>query len=115
MSTDQDTISALANQEYKYGFYTEIESETVPAGLTEDTVRLISAKKGEPEYMLEWRLRAYRKWLEMEEPAWAFIKYPPINYQEVIYYSAPVKKPALESMDQVDPELVKTYEKLGIP
>lgn len=108
-------IEALANREYKYGFVTDIESETVPRGLSEDIVRTISAKKNEPEWMLEWRLKAYRHWLTMEEPDWANVSYPKVDYQDIIYYSAPKPKKKLESMDEVDPELVDTFEKLGIP
>jgi Fe-S cluster assembly protein SufB len=106
----------LTNREYKYGFVTDIETETIPVGLTEDTVRLISAKKNEPEWMLEFRLKAYRHWLKMEEPDyWANVKYPKIDYQDITYYAAPKKKETKESLDEVDPELLKTFEKLGIP
>lgn len=109
------TLEALANREYRYGFVTDIEADVVPPGLNEDVIRTISAKKNEPEFMLEWRLKAYRHWLTMEEPKWAHVHYPPIHYQDIIYYSAPKKKgdgPA--SLDEVDPELVRTFEKLGI-
>jgi Fe-S cluster assembly protein SufB len=106
----------LTNREYKYGFVTDIETETIPVGLTEDTVRLISAKKNEPEWMLEFRLKAFRHWLKMEEPNyWANVHYPQINYQDITYYAAPKKKEQKESLDEVDPELLKTFEKLGIP
>ncbi|HEV7643484.1 MAG TPA: Fe-S cluster assembly protein SufB [Pyrinomonadaceae bacterium] len=106
----------LTNREYKYGFVTDIETETIPIGLSEDTVRLISAKKNEPEWMLEFRLKAYRHWLKMDEPNyWANINYPKIDYQEITYYAAPKKKETKESLDEVDPELLKTFEKLGIP
>jgi Fe-S cluster assembly protein SufB len=108
-------IEALANREYKYGFVTDIEAETIPRGLSEDIVRTISAKKNEPEWMLEWRLKAYRHWLTMTEPDWANVNYPKIDYQDIIYYSAPKPKKKLESMDEVDPELIDTFEKLGIP
>jgi Fe-S cluster assembly protein SufB len=109
------SVEALVNTEYKYGFVTDIESDTLPRGLSEDVVRLISQKKDEPAWLLEWRLKAYRRWLEMKEPHhWANISYPAINYQDIIYYSAPKKKPVLNSLDEVDPELLKTYEKLGI-
>src|SRR6267154_6754470 len=109
------TAEILANREYKYGWVTDIESETIPRGLSEDTVRLISAKKNEPEWMLEFRLKAYRHWLTMKEPDnWAHLPYPKINYQGISYYSAPKKKPELTSLDEVDPELLKTFEKLGI-
>jgi len=113
MSTAQDL---LANREYKYGFKTEIETELIPKGLTEDTVRLISSKKNEPEWMLEFRLKAYRRWLEMEQPDhWANFDYPKIDFQEITYYAAPKQKAKKASMDEVDPELIKTFEKLGIP
>jgi Fe-S cluster assembly protein SufB len=113
MSTS--TLEALTNQEYKYGFVTEIEAETVPRGLSEEIVRTISAKKNEPEWMLEWRLKAYRHWLTMTEPEWANVHYPKINYQDIIYYSAPKLKEKKASLDEVDPELLDTFEKLGIP
>ena len=115
MSTSTQTIEQLANREYKYGFVTEIEQESVPRGLNEDVIRLISAKKQEPDWMLEWRLKAYRTWLTMKEPAWANVTYGPIDYQDMIYYAAPKKRPALASLDEVDPEIRKTFEKLGIP
>ncbi|HSB16399.1 MAG TPA: Fe-S cluster assembly protein SufB, partial [Bryobacteraceae bacterium] len=109
-------IEALANQEYKYGFVTEIEADSVPPGLNEDIIRLISAKKNEPEFMLEWRLKAYRHWLTMTEPTWANVRYPQIDYQSIVYYSSPkVKKDGPKSLDEVDPKLLETYEKLGIP
>src|ERR1700680_194943 len=100
--------------QYKYGFETLIESEKAPKGLSEDTVRFISAKKNEPEWMLAWRLEPYRHWLTMREPTWARVDYPKIDYQDMYYYSAPKRK-ALASLDEVDPEILKTYEKLGIP
>jgi Fe-S cluster assembly protein SufB len=110
------SIELLANQEYKYGFVTDIESDMIPRGLTEDTIRLIVAKKNEPEWMLEFRLKAYRQWLKMTEPkGWANVTYPEINYQDVIYYSAPKQKEMKKSLDEVDPELLRTFEKLGIP
>src|ERR1022692_3177108 len=116
MSTSANTIETFANQEYKWGFVTEIDADTVPPGLNEDVIRLISKKKNEPEFMLEWRLKAYRHWLTMQEPTWANIHYPPIDYQAISYYAAPktnVNRP--KSLDDVDPELLRTYEKLGIP
>ena len=116
MGTPASTIETLANQEYKWGFVTEIDADTVPPGLNEDVIRLISKKKKEPEFMLEWRLKAYRHWLTMTEPTWANIHYPPIDYQAISYYSAPktnIDRP--KSLDDVDPELLRTYEKLGIP
>ena len=115
MSSTTD-IAALTNQEYKYGFYTDIEVDSVPPGLNEDIIRLISAKKGEPEFMLEWRLKAYRHWLTMSEPRWANVHYPPIDYQKIVYYSSPKSaKNRPKSLDEVDPKLIETYEKLGIP
>src|SRR5712691_9268479 len=109
------SIEAHVQQPYKYGFVTDIESEVVPAGLNEDVIRLISAKKGEPAWMLEWRLKAYRHWLKMSEPHWPNVKYGPIDYQAISYYAAPKQRPKLDSLDQVDPKLVQTFEKLGIP
>src|SRR5687768_5273721 len=115
MSTSTETIEQLATREYKYGFYTDVEAETIPKGLDEDVVRLISAKKGEPEWLLEWRLKAFRLWQTMKEPNWHNLKYDPINYQDIVYYSAPKKKPVLNSLDEVDPEVKRTFDKLGIP
>jgi Fe-S cluster assembly protein SufB len=119
MSTNVNTIQDFANQEYRWGFVTDVEQDRIPRGLNEDTIRQISAKKNEPAFMLEWRLKAYRHWASLEqsqaEPKWANIKYPPINYQDLYYYSAPKKKPGLKSLDEVDPEILATYEKLGIP
>src|ERR1041385_1927392 len=109
------SFEALANQEYKWGFVTEIGAEQVPKGLNEDTIRIISAKKNEPEFMLEWRLKAYRQWLTMTAPAWPNVPYPPIDYQDIVYYYAPKQKKQAKSLDEVDPELLATYEKLGIP
>ena len=115
MASTSDTIHELANKEYKYGFITEIESEAIPRGLSEDIVRSISAKKNEPSFMLEWRLKAYEQWLTMEEPTWHNVRYPKINYQDIIYYAAPKKnKKGPKSLEDVDPELLETYEKLGI-
>ena len=115
MSTATQTIEELANREYKYGFVTEVEAETLPKGLSEDVIRTISAKKGEPEWLLDWRLKAYRAWLTMKEPTWQNVHYPPIDYQNISYYSAPKKRPQLNSLDEVDPEIRRTFEKLGIP
>jgi Fe-S cluster assembly protein SufB len=116
MATQLNSIETLANREYKWGFVTEIDSDTVPPGLNEDTIRLISARKKEPPFMLEWRLKAYRQWLNMKEPTWANIHYPPIDYQAIIYYAAPkTKTDGPQSLEDVDPELLRTYEKLGIP
>ena len=115
MSTVTQTIEELANQEYKHGFVTDVEADTIPKGLNEDVIRLISAKKEEPEWLLDWRLKAYRLWTTMTEPHWPNVKYDPIDYQAISYYSAPKKKPQLGSMDEVDPEIRSTFEKLGIP
>src|SRR4026208_489234 len=110
------TAELLAKQEYKYGFVTDIESDVIPRGLTEDTIRLIVEKKNEPEWMLEFRLKAFRQWLTMTEPKhWPNISYPTIDYQDIIYYSAPKQKATKASLDEVDPELLRTFEKLGIP
>ena len=115
-TTDTQTIEQLATQEYKFGFITDIEQETLPPGLSEETVRKISAFKREPEWLLEWRLKAYRHWLTMTEPAWQNVHYPPIDYQSIIYYAAPKStKDGPQTLADVDPELLKTYEKLGIP
>jgi Fe-S cluster assembly protein SufB len=116
VSTSANTIETFANQEYKWGFVTEIDADTVPPGLNEDVIRLISKKKNEPEFMLEWRLKAYRHWLTMKEPTWANIHYPPIDYQAISYYAAPkTNADRPKSLDDVDPELLRAYEKLGIP
>ncbi|MCC7408415.1 MAG: Fe-S cluster assembly protein SufB, partial [Phycisphaeraceae bacterium] len=112
--TDQSAIHELANRQYEHGFVTLVEADQFPPGLNEDVVRAISAKKGEPDWLTEWRLKAYRHWLTMTEPHWSFVHYPPINYQAVSYYSAPKQKSA-KSLDEVDPEILKTYERLGIP
>jgi Fe-S cluster assembly protein SufB len=118
MSTAK-TIQDLTSQEYKWGFVTKVEEDKIAKGLNEDVIRLISAKKEEPEFMLEWRLKAYRHWASLEkaqaEPKWANVKYTPIDYQDIAYYSAPKQKPNLKSLDELDPEILKTYEKLGIP
>ena len=110
-----DDIEAIANEEYKEGWTTDIEMELAPPGLNEDIIRYISAKKNEPDFLLEWRLKAYEHWLTMKEPAWQFMEYPPINYQDIIYYAAPKNTPKYNSLDEVDPELLETYNKLGIP
>ena len=115
MSTSTETIEQLATREYKYGFVTDIEADTFPPGLDEDVIRALSAKKREPEWMLEFRLKAYRAWLGMTEPTWHNVHYSAIDYQAISYYSAPKKKPVLNSLDEVDPELRKTFDKLGIP
>ncbi len=108
-------LEEVTGSEYKYGFYTDIEMDQAPPGLTEDTIRFISAKKNEPEFMLEFRLKAFRHWQTLKEPEWAHVKYPRIKYQELIYYSAPLKRAKHDSLDEVDPELLETFEKLGIP
>ena len=115
MTTATRTIEELANQEYQYGFVTDVEAEALPKGLSEEVVRLISEKKREPAWLLEWRLKAYRTWLTMTEPTWQNVRYPAIDYQDIIYYSAPKKRPTLKSLDEVDPEIRATFEKLGIP
>ena len=109
-----ESIQEITKQEYKYGFITDIEADSVPPGLNEDVIRFISKKKNEPEFMLEWRLKAYRQWLKMKEPHWAYAKYPEIDYQSIIYYSAPKPKKEIKSLDEVDPELLETFSKLGI-
>ncbi|MCM2372282.1 Fe-S cluster assembly protein SufB [Aporhodopirellula aestuarii] len=115
MSSENALLEEYAQREYEHGFITDIEADSIPAGLSEEVVRLISQKKNEPEWLLEWRLKAYRHWLTLEEPKWHNVKYPPIDYQASVYYSAPVQKPKLNSLDEVDPVLLETYEKLGIP
>src|SRR5215470_4231170 len=109
------TVRSLSLEGYKYGFVTDIEAESAPPGLNEDTVRFISAKKEEPEWLLEWRLAAFRAWQEMTPPEWAKVEFPPIDYQSASNYSAPKQAAAPKSLDEVDPELLRTYEKLGIP
>src|SRR5439155_23522812 len=115
VDTMSESVESLVNREYKWGFVTDIEAETVPRGLNEDIIRLISAKKREPAFMLEWRLKAYRGWLKMTEPHWSNVHYPAIDYQDIIYYSAPKTNQPVGSLDEVDPKLRETYEKLGIP
>lgn len=115
MSDSMQTLEAHTQSEYKYGFTSNIETETIPKGLNEETIRAISLKKNEPEFLLEWRLKAYRHWLTMQEPKWPNVHYPAIDFQDIIYYAAPKKKPELKSLDEVDPELLATFEKLGIP
>lgn len=114
MSNSDQILDDVTRREYKYGFYTEVESDRAPKGLNEDIIRFISAKKNEPEWMTEWRLDAYRKWLEMEEPNWAKVKYQKPNFQDITYFAAPKKKKGPDSLEEVDPELLKTFEKLGI-
>ena len=115
MPTSTKTIEELANQDYKYGFVTDIAADEIPKGLNEDIVRLISAKKNEPEWLLDWRLKAFRFWQTMDQPTWHNVHFPPIDFQDVIYYSAPKQRPSLESLDDVDPEIKATFDKLGIP
>lgn len=114
MATEQQSIESLTSQEYKYGFETNIETESFPKGLNEETIKNISREKNEPEWMLEWRLNAYRHWLKMKEPKWQNVEYPAIDYQDIIYFAAPKNRPSYNSLDEVDPELLKTFEKLGI-
>jgi len=111
----EQVLEKFTAQDYAYGFVTDIESDTFPPGLNEDVIRLISSKKNEPEFLLNWRLHAFQRWQEMEEPHWAFVNYPPINYQDIIYYSAPKSQAQYKSLDEVDPKLLETYDKLGIP
>src|ERR1700735_3531132 len=110
-----DRVRSIEVDAYKYGFISDIESDKAPKGLNEDIVRFISAKKGEPEWLLAWRLEAYRRWTTMETPRWARVEYPEIDYQDLYYFSAPKSTPAPKSLDEVDPELLKVYAKLGIP
>src|SRR3954471_21890347 len=110
-----DQVRRIDVDQYKYGFETLIESDKAPKGLSEDVIRFISAKKNEPEWMLAWRLDAYRRWQTMSEPKWARVKYGPIDYQDLYYYSAPKKKDGPKSLDEIDPEILETYKKLGIP
>ncbi len=112
--SEDELLEKVTSTEYKYGFTTDIESDTIPKGLSEDVVRIISTKKNEPQWMLDYRLKAYKAWLEMEEPDWANVSYEKPNYQDVIYYSAPKQKPVLDSLDDLDPEMKKTFDKLGI-
>lgn len=114
-SEKQFSAHHSASAAYPYGFTTPIESDVFPKGISEEVVRAISAKKGEPKFLLDFRLKAFRKWVEMKEPNWSHVKYPPINYQEISYYSEPKSKPRLDSLSEVDPEILKTFEKLGIP
>ena len=114
MNNSSANLENLVNQPYKYGFSTQIETDSIKKGLTRDTVKLISEKKNEPPFMLEFRLKAFEKWLKMDEPDWAFINYEKADYQAIKYYSAPKKKEKLESLDEVDPELLEAFEKLGI-
>jgi Fe-S cluster assembly protein SufB len=116
MATQAFALDALISQGYKQGFYTPLEADTVPRGLNEDVIRLISAKKNEPAFMLEWRLKAYHHWLTMSEPHWSTVKHPPIDYQDISYYSAPkARQDGPRSLADLDPELLRTYEKLGVP
>ena len=115
MSASVQQVEQLIGQKYKQGFVTDVVADTFPPGLDEDVIRALSAKKNEPEFMLQWRLKAYHHWLTLENPEWAFVNYPPIDYQAISYYSAPKQKKQLDSLDEVDPEILKTYDKLGIP
>src|SRR5665647_101506 len=116
MENDQDKIlSDVTSGEYKFGFVTDIETDVIPVGLNEDVVRLISSKKEEPAWLLEFRLKSYRHWLTMKMPTWANLKIPVINYQDIIFYAAPKQKASFDSLDDIDPELKRTFDKLGIP
>src|SRR5262249_19249246 len=112
-STKNQPIQKVTQEEYKYGFVTDIEADSAPPGLNEDFIRFISKKKNEPEFLLEWRLKCFRHWQKMKEPTWSNVHYPPIDYQSIIYYSAPKQGP--KSLNEVDPEILKTFEKLGVP
>ncbi|HET7179533.1 MAG TPA: Fe-S cluster assembly protein SufB, partial [Chryseosolibacter sp.] len=114
MSKDNQVLEELTSKEYEHGWTSNIEADSAPKGLNEDIIRFISAKKNEPEWLLEWRLKAYRQWSKMKEPKWPNVSYPPIDYQDIIYYSAPKKSAKAKSMEEIDPELIKTFEKLGI-
>ncbi|MGZ5303752.1 MAG: Fe-S cluster assembly protein SufB, partial [Bacteroidia bacterium] len=115
MAEDTELLEEITSSEYKYGFVTEIDTDSLPPGLTEETVRFISAKKNEPEWMLDWRLKAYRHWLTLKMPQWQNVTFPVINYQDIIFYSAPKQKAKLNDLNEVDPDLLETYAKLGIP
>ena len=119
MVSKNPDIERIANQDYQYGFVTDIEADQVPPGLSEEIIRIISAKKNEPDWMLDFRLKAFRRFMQMleerHEPTWAMVDYPEIDYQKIVYYSAPKVQPTLDSLDDVDPELLRTYDKLGIP
>jgi Fe-S cluster assembly protein SufB len=114
MSKDNQVLEELTSKEYEHGWTTNIETESAPKGLNEDIIRFISAKKNEPQWLLDYRLNAYKQWIKMKEPKWPNVTYPPINYQDIIYYSAPVQKAKPKNLEDVDPELIKTFEKLGI-
>ncbi len=114
MGKDSQILEELTSSEYKYGFESKFESECAPKGLNDEIIRFISEKKGEPDWLLEWRLKAFHLWQTLKEPNWSNVKYTPIDYQDIIYYSAPKQKASLESLDEVDPELIRTFEKLGI-
>ena len=114
MSKDNQVLTELTSKEYEHGWAVDLENDAAPKGLNESIVRFISAKKNEPQWLLEWRLKAYAHWTTLKEPTWPNVKYPPIDYQDVIYYSAPKQKPSVGNLSEVDPELIKTFEKLGI-
>src|SRR6516165_7532101 len=114
--TTTNEVRKLTEREYEHGFVTAVDEDTVPRGLTEETIHAISAKKNEPQFMLDWRLKAFRHWLTMKEPSWPHVHYPPIDYQKSVYYSAPKQRgDGPKSLEEVDPKLLETYEKLGIP
>ena len=113
--TQNKIIDKTIKEKYKFGFVTNIDQDTIPPGLNEEVIHIISSKKNEPKWLLDWRLKAYRKWIKMNEPNWAKVNYPEIDYDSISYYSSPKKKKKLKSLDEVDPEILRTYEKLGIP
>src|SRR5688572_10738240 len=115
MSTPNSDVKELIKRDYQHGFVTDVDVDSLPPGLNEEVIAALSAKKGEPPFMLEWLLKAYRHWLTMKEPTWAHVRYAPIDYQAISYYSAPKSKKGPKSLDEVDPKLLETYEKLGIP
>ena len=115
MSSESEVIDQFVEQEYKWGFYTDVETDTLPPGLNEDVIRHISAKKEEPDFLLQFRLKAFRHWLTLEEPDWAALGYPEIDYQDIVYYAAPKQQEKKASLDEVDPKLLETFDKLGIP
>ena len=115
MSKNQQIIDSAIKQEYEYGFVTDIDQDTIAPGLSDDVIKFISSKKNEPDWLLDWRLKAYHRWLKMKEPDWSKLNYSKIDFQSISYYSAPKKQKKLKSLDEVDPELLKTYNKLGIP
>ena len=114
MNKDNQILEEITSKEYEHGWTVDLETDTAPKGLDESTVRFISKRKNEPEWLLEWRLNAFRTWIKMKEPVWPNVKYPAINYQDIIYYSAPKQKVAPKNLEDIDPEMLRTFEKLGI-